>query len=137
MECYICGHDTKVVNSRHQSRLNQVWRRRVCLNCDYILTTIEKIDLERAMMIKFDNESIAPFIKEKLLISIDNSLGHRANHINEAISLTNTIVTKLQASYKTPLITKNDIVTTAQEVLKNFDSVASVYYNAYHEVNTK
>lgn len=136
MECYVCGHDTKVVNSRHQSRLNQVWRRRVCINCDYIFTTIEKIDLERAMMIKFDNENITPFIKEKLLISIDNSLGHRLDHISEAISLTNTVITKLQTNYKTPLLSKKDILATVEEVLKNFDNVAAVYYSAYHKTNT-
>ncbi|HEY5268278.1 MAG TPA: hypothetical protein VII94_04040 [Candidatus Saccharimonadales bacterium] len=136
MECYLCGHDTKVVNSRSQSRLKQVWRRRVCINCDYIFTTIEKIDLERSMLVKFSDDTIESFIKEKLLLSINDSLGHRNDHINEAISLTNTILAKLQSKYKTPMLEKNDIITTTEEVLKNFDKTAAVYYSAYHKIDS-
>jgi transcriptional regulator NrdR family protein len=87
-------------------------------------------------MIKSNDETITPFVKEKLLISIDRSLGHRLDHVNEAVSLTNTVVAKLQARYKTPLLDKKDIVAIVREVLKNFDSVATVYYSAYHNTNT-
>ena len=134
MECYLCGYDTKVANSRSQSRLKQVWRRRVCKNCNYIFTTIEKIDLERSTMVKFDNDTMAPFVREKLLISISASLGHRANHMNEAIALTDTILAKLQTGYKTSLLTRDNVVATTQEVLRSFDDVAAIYYSAYHKL---
>ena len=118
-----------------QSRLKQVWRRRVCINCDNIFTTIEKIDLERSMVVKAKDETINPFIREKLLISISKSLGHRVDYVNDAIALTNTIIAKLQTDYKTPLLTRNNIIIVSEKVLKNFDSVATVHYKAYHKLN--
>ncbi|HUY53513.1 MAG TPA: hypothetical protein VMV24_03005 [Candidatus Dormibacteraeota bacterium] len=135
MECYICDRDTKVINSRAQSRLKQVWRRRVCTNCAYIFTTIEKIDLERSMVVKAEDGSMYPFIREKLLMSISKSLGHRTNHVNEAVALTNTILSKLQTTYKTPLLTRNNIILTSEEVLKNFDNAALIHYSAYHKIS--
>jgi transcriptional repressor NrdR len=133
MDCYICGYDTKVVNSRHQTRLNQVWRRRLCDNCKNIFTTVEKIDLERSMSVKSNTGSINPFLREKLLISINSSLGHRKNHVNEAVAITDTIINKLQNKYKDSLLDLDKIISTTKEVLKNFDTTAEVYYSAYHK----
>jgi len=133
MDCYICGKDTKVVNSRSQARLNQVWRRRLCDNCKYIFTTVEKIDLERSMSVKTDSDTIAPFIREKLLISINSSLGHRKNHVSEAVALTDTVISKLQNKYKNSLIDRAVIIDTTQKVLKNFDNTAAMHYSAYHK----
>ena len=133
MDCYICGKDTKVVNSRLQSRLNQVWRRRLCDNCKYIFTTVEKIYLERSMSVKSNTGSINPFLREKLLISINSSLGHRKNHVNEAVAITDTIINKLQNKYKDSLLDLDKIISTTKEVLKNFDTTAEVYYSAYHK----
>jgi transcriptional repressor NrdR len=133
MDCYICGNDTKVVNSRSQARLNQVWRRRLCDNCKYIFTTIEKIDLERSMSVKTDSDSIVPFIREKLLISINSSLGHRKDHISEAVALTDTVISKLQNKYKSSLINRDGIIDITQKVLSDFDNTASVHYMAYHK----
>jgi transcriptional repressor NrdR len=133
MDCYICGKDTKVVNSRSQARLNQVWRRRLCDNCKYIFTTIEKIDLERSMSVKTDSGTIIPFIREKLLISINSSLGHRKNHVSEAVALTDTVISKLQNQYKNSLIDRTVIIDTTQKVLKNFDNTAAIHYIAYHK----
>ena len=134
MECYICEHGTKVTNSRLQLRLNQVWRRRLCTNCDYIFTTIEKIDLERSMSVRLNSETIVPFVREKLLISINNSLGHRVSPINEAISLTDTVIARLQNKYKNSLVTKENLILTTYEILKNFDDTAAIYYKAYHKI---
>lgn len=134
MDCYICGNDTKVVNSRSQARLNQVWRRRLCDNCKYIFTTIEKIDLERSMTVKTDSDTISPFMREKLLISINDSLGHREDHVSEAVALTDTVISKLQNKYKNSLISSVGIIETTQEVLKNFDNTAVVHYSAYHKI---
>jgi transcriptional repressor NrdR len=134
MDCYICGKDTKVVNSRLQSRLNQVWRRRLCDNCKYLFTTIEKIDLERSMSVKTKTNAIVPFVREKLLISINKSLGHRKEHVSEAVALTDTVISKLQNHYKNSLIDRGGIIDTTIKVLKNFDKTASVHYSAYHKI---
>ena len=132
MDCYICGHDTRVVNSRSQSRLNQVWRRRLCSECKYIFTTVEKIDLGLSMSVKLKDGSISPFLKEKLLISVNDSLGHRSNHLIEAIPLTDTIISKLHTKNKNSLFDRGNIISTVLEVLKNFDNTAANYYSSYH-----
>jgi transcriptional regulator NrdR family protein len=134
MDCHICGYKTRVVNSRHQSRLNQVWRRRLCVNCKCIFTSVEKNDLERSLSVKSRAGSIDPFVREKLLISINASLGHRKNHINEAVAITDTVISKLQRKYKNSLIDIDSIIDSVKEVLVNFDKTAVIYYDAYYSI---
>jgi transcriptional repressor NrdR len=135
MECYICNSATRVVNSRPQTKSRQVWRRRVCVNCDYIFTTVEKIDLEKSVAVELKNNSISSFQVERLLLSINDSLGHRKNHISESIALTNTIVAKLLSVNKSPLMKRDDIILTVLDVLGKFDKIASIHYKAYHPLD--
>lgn len=85
------------------------------------------------MSVKTDSDTIAPFIREKLLISINSSLGHRKNHVSEAVALTDTVISKLQNKYKNSLIDRAVIIDTTQKVLKNFDNTAAMHYSAYHK----
>jgi transcriptional repressor NrdR len=135
MECYICHNQTKVSNSRKQRKRNQVWRRRVCVNCDYIFTTVEKVDLEHSLVVEYINGEISNFIREELLISINKGLKHRKNHLNDSISLTDTIISKLLVNNSKPLVTRNDIINTSLSVLKNFDNLAYTSYTAYHPLD--
>ena len=135
MDCFICDGKTSVVNSRPQLRLKQVWRRRLCKNCGYIFTTIEKIDLERSMMVKFNNQHLEEFVREKILISIRDSLGHHKDPINDSIAITDTIISKLYKNNQSPLIDRNNIVKTTLEVLKHFDKASYIHYQAYHKLN--
>jgi len=76
--------------------------------------------------------SIDPFVREKLLISINASLGHRKNHLNEAIAITDTVIGKLQKKYNNALIDTAYIIESVKEVLVNFDKTAVIYYDAYY-----
>jgi hypothetical protein len=72
-----------------------------------------------------------PFSEEKLLISIVDSLKHRINYLEDAVSLKDTILKQLLSELHTSIITHSDIVSETYSVLNRFDQAASTYYKAY------
>lgn len=131
MVCIYCSNNTKVSNSRHQKRSNSVWRRRCCLDCQAIVSTIESIDLSTAILVSEDNDH-TPFLRDKLLISIHDSCKHRKTSLKDSIALTDTIISMLLPKIKHASITKEDIKQTVQIVLEKFDTAAAVQYQAFH-----
>lgn len=131
MNCPYCGHETQVTNSRPQKRLNQIWRRRKCLNCKSIFTTNESLEANLALRVLKDDE-LLPFNRDVLFLSIYESCKHRPKAIEEAHSLTNTIISKLTPQANKAVIDRAQIINTAQKVLKNFDKAAFIHYGAYH-----
>ena len=132
MVCVQCGSETKVVNSRHQKRANQVWRRRKCMNCQAIFSTTEAADYEASCTVLAKNGSHSPFSRDPRLISLYNSLQHRYSAISDAAALTATVISKLAPLVQDGAISTNDIKTTAQVALNRFDSAASIHYLAFH-----
>ncbi len=137
MVCTYCGADTKVSNSRHQKRANQVWRRRQCPACKSTVTTIEAIDYSQAIRVNSPTGSLEPFQREKLLLSIYDACGHRSDPARDAQALTSTIVSKLLKDLDSPLITRDSIVQAALNVLQHFDKAAAVRYEAFHPLRTR
>lgn len=135
MQCIYCGSDTSVVNSRHQKRLNQVWRRRKCEACSAIFSTNEKPDLGLALSVRRTIQ-LEPFTREKLLISVYDSLKHRPDSAQDAVALTDTIISKLQPLFTDGVIDRDNIVIIAHEVLARFDHAAATFYQAYHPLRT-
>ncbi|HUC95872.1 MAG TPA: hypothetical protein VMR76_02855 [Candidatus Saccharimonadia bacterium] len=88
------------------------------------------------MMVQFNDKHLEEFIREKLLISVRDSLGHRVNPTNDSIAITNTILAKIHKVNPSPLIDRDKIVKISGEVLKNFDRVSSSHYLAYHKLVT-
>lgn len=131
MVCIYCKGGTKVTNSRTQQRTNSTWRRRQCLECDNLLTTIETIDLSKALVI-INEKSLEPFSRDALFISIYGSLRHRKTALDDSASLTSTIVAKLVASSNNALVSKAEISQLVSKVLERFDKVAAVHYKAFH-----
>jgi transcriptional regulator NrdR family protein len=115
-------------------RLKQIWRRRKCLNCHNIFSTIERINFSGSLIIENKSGKIEPFVKEKLLFSIYSSLGHRSDAVGDSIAITETIMSNLLKSLKSPLIKRNTIVETSVAVLNKFDKPASVHYKAYYPI---
>jgi transcriptional repressor NrdR len=132
MVCIYCGHDTKVSNSREQKRLNQVWRRRNCLSCGAIFTTVEAAARERAFVVKSQAKHPQPFSRDKLFISIYESLKHRSTALRDAAALTDTVIGKLLQTNVDGTILRADIVDLTSAILKRFDKAAAVHYAAYH-----
>jgi transcriptional regulator NrdR family protein len=166
MFCIYCGSLTRVVNSRYQKRDNRVWRRRECDSCKRVFTTNETIDYEKCWTVAYPGEPkvyrkppplqtvenykpIDPFStqegrsfkREKLYISIFNSLQHRADPIEDAIGITDTVINKLTWAGITSdgtdhegyvALTTTAIATATHDALKRFDKAAATMYRAYH-----
>lgn len=133
MVCIYCQHDTNVVNSRLQKKLNQVWRRRGCNNCGSVFTTHETANLLTALAVTYKN-TYQPFSRDKLFLSINDSLKHRKTALRDATALTDTIISKLYACTASGSLDKSQIVSTVHSVLNRFDKTAATFYEAYHPV---
>lgn len=132
MVCIYCAGPTRVVNSRPQKRLHQVWRRRQCTQCQAVFTTNERVDLSTSLVVRHSDGSMAPFSRDTLLISVYRAVGHRERPVEDAGALAATITAKLLHSGSEAAVSPKDIVQTAYETLKRFDEAAAVQYRAYH-----
>lgn len=131
MICIYCSGSTQVVNSRHQKRTNQVWRRRKCVDCQAVFTTNERADLEQALSFRQD-KALEPFSREILLLSVYDSLKHRKTAVSDAVGLTATIISQLTPFIANATLERDVVVTVAAEVLGRFDSTAATIYQAFH-----
>jgi transcriptional regulator NrdR family protein len=132
MVCIVCGGKTQVVNSRHQKRSNQVWRRRQCLNCGLVFTSEEKIDYNGAWRVSSRQGQLRPFERDKLFLSLYKSCGHRQTALTDAAGLTDTVIKKLGPEARGGVISRDAIVRTVQVALNRFDKAASTHYQAFH-----
>jgi transcriptional regulator NrdR family protein len=132
MVCIYCGAKTKVNNSRLQSRSNHIWRRRECLACHSIFTSLEGAELKSAVMVRSANGRLKPFMRDQLFISLYESSKHRPKAVQAASYLTDTVLSKLVAGQKDAVLDRDEIVRTTHEVLKRFDRTAATIYLAYH-----
>lgn len=134
MVCIYCGSPTAVSNSRSQVRANAVWRRRRCTSCKAIVSTIEAIDVNRALVYRDSHGFDHPFLREKLFISIYESCKHRNNAVSDAIELTHTILNACVSSRPSSsgVVCRSTVIATSLKVLSTFDHVASTHYAAFH-----
>ncbi len=118
------------MNSRHQRRVNQKWRRRQCVECRAIFTTLEQLDTSGALRVQSDNQ-YEPFVRDELFLSVYDSLRHRKTALADATALTETIMSSLSPSGDA-LIDRNKIIRETSRVLHRFDRVAAALYEALH-----
>ena len=135
MVCLYCGSETQVINSRLQKRQNQTWRRRRCLNCQAVFSTHESASYEDSWRVKAPDGSLKPFLRNKLFLSLHKSCEHRPKSVEDATSLTHTVISLLRPQTANGLLEPANIILTAQEVLKNFDASAAVHYEAFHQAS--
>ena len=131
MICIYCGGDTRVINSRHQRRNNQVWRRRQCLVCGSVLTTHEAVELESALSVNV-NGALRPFLPDLLLKELMMALQDRKDAYTASGEVLATIIRKLLALPQKPVYLPRDISKTTAEVLKRFDKQAYLRFVAEH-----
>lgn len=135
MKCIYCSADTKVTNSRLQKRKNNTWRRRQCTSCESVFTSIESPDLESSIMVLHqidDKEALEPFSRDKLLLSIHDSLRHRKTALDDATALTDTIISQALPLVSEALINASQLAKISHKILKRFDHVAATHYLAFH-----
>lgn len=133
MVCIYCGSETRVTNSRHQRRANQVWRRRMCTKCHAIFSTTECIDLYKTILLRRKTQ-LEPFSREKLLVSIYESLRHRKDALADATAICGTILGYLPPLIVDAIIDRDDLVAITTETLQRFDSAAATHYAAFHAI---
>ena len=136
MVCVYCNNETAVINSRLQKQINNVWRRRQCLNCHAIFTTLEHTMYENTLAVQDSLANIVPFQRDVLFLSIYDSCKHRPNAISDAKALTDTVLSKLLAHKKNDkgLLSRSELAETTRSILKQFDNTAYVHYSAFHVV---
>ena len=135
MVCVQCGGKTSVENSRPQVRTNRVWRRRQCQACNTVFTTEESIDYSGSWRVKYPNGSLRPFVRDKLLLSLNRSCQHRKTALTDAQGLTDTVIKKLLTQTDDGIINSQSIIQITQVSLNRFDKAASVHYSAFHRSN--
>lgn len=131
MVCIYCGGRTRVINSRPQRRSNSTWRRRRCDNCKSIFTTTEIIDLRGSVVFKRAT-SLEPFSRDKLLLSVYDSLRHRKTALSDAEGVTNTILGTLYKQLTDAVVDRDRVVRIVYVTLSRFDKVAATHYQAFH-----
>ena len=132
MVCIHCGAETQVINSRHQKRNNNVWRRRKCLACQGVFTTEEAASISAAWLVTGPKGAIGPFSRDKLFLSLHKSLEHRKQPVSDAAALTDTVINKLRHGISDGSISSTSIKQAVIVALHRFDPVASTHYQAFH-----
>jgi transcriptional repressor NrdR len=123
MVCIYCGAETKVNNSRLQRRNNQVWRRRECLDCQAVVTTIESLDYSSSLLVE-SSRGYEPFLADRLYTELLLSLEHRKSCFTDARELTLTIIRNLLKQPGSPVFSPKQISNETLSVLKRFDKKA-------------
>lgn len=132
MECLYCTGKTRVTNTRHQIRTGSVWRRRTCLECQAVFTSVETPSLEKSIVVQYARSKTKPFDRQRLFISLYESCRHRKTAVADAEGLTRTVISKLLPEVIAASLPKATITSTSLGVLKNFDTAAATYYAAFH-----
>ncbi|HET8671528.1 MAG TPA: hypothetical protein VFM05_13125 [Candidatus Saccharimonadales bacterium] len=133
MVCIYCDGNTCVANSRPQKKINQIWRRRQCLDCGNNFTTHEFAELGSLITVRYSSRQLKPFSRDQLFLSIYESCRHRAQTISDSTALTQTIISQLYSHVSSEGVLERDsIATVAHTVLERFDNTAATVYAAYH-----
>lgn len=133
MVCIYCSGDTKVANSRLQKRTNRVWRRRRCLECGAVFSTEEQAVTDKSIVFK-DSNVLEPFSREKLLLSVYDTLRHRKTAVGDATALCDTIWSKAYLHITDGIILRDDLVRITAATLQRFDRAGATAYLAFHPI---
>lgn len=134
MVCIYCHSETQVTNSRAQKRLNHIWRRRHCKGCGATFTTLETPDLLKSVSVT-TGRHLEPFSRDKLFLSLYDSLKHRKYPVSDATGLTDTVISHLLALVIHGVLDPEDIIKATIPVLTRFDKAAATHYQAFHPWN--
>ena len=146
MECPFCKSEGKVsgtgvVNSRKTKDNDEVWRRRHCLECGEIFTTIERISYNSFFVVK-RNLSRKRFTYEKLFSSVLNAIAagkgrDQGDDAMKAKRIASDIIAKL-FTLRSMYISSKDIIRATHHVLEKEDSFFALRYATYsqHRIKT-
>lgn len=136
MVCIYCGSETSVINSRPQKRQNHIWRRRQCSSCAAVFTTSEVPDFLKSLSV-VRGSNLQPFSRDKLFLSVHDSLKHRKTALGDATGLTDTIISRLYPVISSGCVRNSDITSATSLVLEAFDKASATHYQAYHPLDAR
>lgn len=131
MVCLYCSNNLNVANSRPQKRRNQTWRRRHCTACGAVFTSIEAIDLAHALVVDSGGQ-LQAFDRDRLFISLYESLRHRPTAASDARGLADTVTAHIISDAVSGSIAVQTITSAALNTLRRFDQAAASHYAAFH-----
>lgn len=134
MVCIYCSGETQVINSRLQKRSNNVWRRRKCLDCQGLFTTIEGTDYSTSLLFRSSEKHAEAFQRDILFVSIYEACKHRKKAVEAATALTDTVLGRLRAKINGATVERAVLISVTADVLKRYDKAAYTAYLAYHKL---
>lgn len=130
MVCIYCNGKTRVFNSRRQVRNNNVWRRRKCLSCGAIFTSVESPDLSSSLSVNRMGV-YEPFLEDLLFTEILLALQDRKDCYSATRELTNSVIRNLIRE-EGASFTPHQISAATSKILKRFNRRAYQRYAADH-----
>ncbi|MBA3758288.1 hypothetical protein H0X10_01485 [Candidatus Saccharibacteria bacterium] len=103
--------------------------------CDTIFTSTEAVDLSGSVTVRH-NKALQPFQRDKLFMTVYDSLKHRKTALEDATALTDTIISNLYPLMPAAMLLRSDIIVVSIGVLKRFDKAAASYYQTFHPPKT-
>jgi transcriptional regulator NrdR family protein len=102
------------------------------LDCGSTFTTEESTQYSSAWTVKDKKGALQAFSRDKMFLSLYNSLQHRQTAREDASGLADTIINKLALDVTDGAMTSTQISATALVALNRFDKAASTHYQAFH-----
>jgi transcriptional regulator NrdR family protein len=97
-----------------------------------VFSTLEQPILSQTWSVKYPSGKITEFTREKLFLSIYESLKHRQSSIQDAKNLADTVIIRLRPIAKTGIIDSRVIRDVVIVSLSRFDKAASTHYDSFH-----
>lgn len=94
-------------------------------------SSVEAADYRKLFVV---GEKLDPFERDRLMLSLYKSLGHRPTALSDAGGLCATIITKLVPSAHKGVLQRQLIIQTALVALTRFDKLAAQHYQAFHKL---
>lgn len=137
MVCPYCLYDkTEIYNSRATKKLNQVWRRRRCLECHRVFSTSETIELSTILKV-IGGKKTTPYQRGTLFASILQACDHRNDRATASFYLLEICEEALLKNATVQTLTTQKLATQVAAILERFDTLAWAKYCGYHSIPFK
>lgn len=134
MFCIKChSPHTKVTNSRPHRKRATIWRRRQCVICKTVFTTLETVATDGMLSVIDPQGGKSPFSIPRLLISIAPLLSEQSSAPDDAYWLAVTAYEKALSTEEPDIHTK-DLTSITFSVMERFDSTAALKYALDHHL---
>ena len=132
MFCINCNSKTKVTNSRSSKVSASKWRRRQCLDCDYVFSTSEKPNFSLSVKIRDKSGKYKAFSDDKLFLSIYECISHKKNAARIARSLSDTVCLNILPIDQYETLDAEIIFKKTYQVLSRLDKISANQYKSIH-----